>query len=95
MVKGAHNRETKVSRIFIVDDDESVRESTSSLLRSVRCKATLFASAAVFLNSDGIREADCLILDARMTGLSGLELQNRLIDMRCSILYHLCNCGCR
>jgi FixJ family two-component response regulator len=43
------------------------------------------ASSEALLNSDGMREADCLIVDMRMTGLSGLELQKRLIDMSCSI----------
>ena len=85
MPKGAYNRETAVARIFIVDDDESVRDSISSLLRSVGYKTALFASADAFLNSDGMPEADCLILDMTMTGLSGLELQNRLVDMRCPI----------
>ena len=85
MPKGAYNRETAVARILIVDDDESVRDSISSLLRSVGYKTALFASADAFLNSDGMREADCLILDMTMTGLSGLELQSRLDDMGCSI----------
>ncbi len=64
--------------ISIVDDDESVRESTKALVRSLGYNARAFASAEDFLTSD-IDETDCLILDVQMKGLSGLELQDHLI----------------
>ena len=64
--------------ITIVDDDESVRESTKALVRSLGYSARTFASAEEFLESD-TDETNCLILDVQMTGLSGVELLDRLI----------------
>jgi FixJ family two-component response regulator len=61
-----------------VDDDESVREALESLLRSAGFKAEVFASAEQFLSSDRAREVDCLIVDVRMPGMNGLELQRQL-----------------
>lgn len=66
-------------RISIVDDDESVRESIRSLLRSVGLRADGFASAEEFLISEAVNESACLILDVRMPGMSGLELQAQLV----------------
>jgi FixJ family two-component response regulator len=73
--------------IGIVDDDESVRDSMSSLVRSAGFRSAVFASAEAFLNSDHRTETDCLvlILDIRMPGLSGLELQRRLSEEKQSI----------
>jgi FixJ family two-component response regulator len=71
------------SLIGIVDDDESVRESLSSLMRSVGYKTAIFSSSEAFLDSDRVSEPDCLVLDVRMPGLSGLELQGHLHDMKC------------
>ena len=64
--------------ISIVDDEESVREATRSLLRSAGYRVRTFASAESFLDSGALDETACLILDVRMPGLSGLELQDRL-----------------
>jgi FixJ family two-component response regulator len=64
--------------ISIVDDDESVRESTKALVRSLGYAARAYASAEEFLTSDPDDTA-CLILDVQMKGLSGVELQERLI----------------
>ena len=64
--------------ISIVDDDESVRESTKTLVRSFGYNAWAFASAEEFLNSD-LAATKCLILDVHMKGLSGIDLQQRLI----------------
>ena len=64
--------------ISIVDDDESVRESTKALLRSLGYAARAFPSVEEFLRSN-LDETTCLILDIRMKGLSGIELQERLI----------------
>jgi FixJ family two-component response regulator len=69
----------KVPVISIVDDDESVRESTKGLVRSLGYVAATFASAEEFLASDHLRECSCLITDIQMPGLSGVELQSRLI----------------
>jgi FixJ family two-component response regulator len=64
--------------IGIVDDDESVRDSISSLLRSAGYKTESFESAEAYLNSDRASEPNCLLLDVRMPGLSGLQLQSEL-----------------
>ena len=64
--------------ITIVDDDESVRESTKALVRSLGYDARAFASAEEFLDSN-LDDTSCLILDVQMKGLSGVELQERLI----------------
>src|SRR5258708_15448289 len=69
----------KTPLISVVDDDDSVRESLRGLLRSVRFSVEVFASAEEFLSSARVRETDCLILDVRMPGMSGLELQRRLV----------------
>jgi FixJ family two-component response regulator len=65
--------------ISIVDDDESVREALCGLLRSVGFAVNAFASAEEFLVSDQLRSAECLVLDVRMPGMGGLELQRQLV----------------
>jgi FixJ family two-component response regulator len=69
----------KMPLISVVDDDDAVRESLRALLRSVKFMVEVFASAEEFLRSDRARETDCLILDVRMPGMSGLELQRHLV----------------
>ena len=64
--------------ITVVDDDASVRESMSSLLRSVGHAVNEFRSAEELLASVTLDETDCVITDVRMPGMSGLELQRRL-----------------
>ena len=64
--------------VFIVDDDESLRESLSSLLRSVGLQVQVFGSPLEFLNSNRPDVAGCLVLDVRLPGLSGLDFQNEL-----------------
>src|SRR6266853_4387439 len=64
--------------VSIVDDDASVRRSTRRLLRSSGFRAEAFASAEEFLESKSAAKTACLILDLRMPGMSGLELQRRL-----------------
>jgi FixJ family two-component response regulator len=64
--------------ILIVDDDHSVRESLARLIRSVGFGVKAFASAEEFLSAGRDRTADCLILDIRMPGMNGLELQREL-----------------
>jgi FixJ family two-component response regulator len=65
--------------ISIVDDDKSVREATKGLLRSHGYAAATFASAEDFLQSNQVHDTTCLISDVQMPGLSGVELQSRLI----------------
>jgi FixJ family two-component response regulator len=69
----------------IVDDDESVREATKGLVRSLGYVAATFASSEKFLSSDLLNDTSCLITDVQMPGLNGLELQSRLIAMGCRI----------
>ena len=64
--------------ISIVDDDESVRQALKSLMDSVGFRAQVFVSGEEFLNSAYVLQTDCLIADVRMTGMSGLDLQERL-----------------
>jgi FixJ family two-component response regulator len=66
--------------ISIVDDDESVRDALWGFLRSVGFAVNVFASAEEFFNSDQLGKADCLILDVRMPGMSGIELQRQLVS---------------
>jgi FixJ family two-component response regulator len=68
--------------ISVVDDDDSMRESLRGLIRSIGFSANIFASAEEFLKSDHVRNTDCLILDVRMPGMNGLELQRQLTVSR-------------
>ena len=69
---------TAIALISVVDDDESVRDSTKALLRSVGYEVAVFESSREFLESGLIAETECLILDVRMPGMDGLQLQRRL-----------------
>ena len=71
--------------ISIVDDDESIRKGLGRLFRSVGFDVDGFASAEEFLNSGDLQRSSCLILDLRMPGMSGLELQSRLAAGHCQI----------
>jgi FixJ family two-component response regulator len=64
--------------IVIVDDDEPIRDALTSLLRSVGWRAEGFASAEAFLQSGQVHTTACLLLDVRLPGVSGLELQRQL-----------------
>ena len=64
--------------VFVVDDDEAVRDSLGLLLRSVGLEPKLFASASEFLAAYDGRRPGCLILDVRLAGMSGLELHKEL-----------------
>ena len=66
--------------VFVVDDDAPTRESLNNLIRSVGLKANLFASAQEFLRSQPANVPSCLVLDVRMPGLSGLDLQARTAE---------------
>jgi FixJ family two-component response regulator len=72
----------RVPLVCVVDDDESVRESLPGLLRTLGYAAEDFASAEDFLASPSLARADCLILDVRMPGMTGPELQRELAVRR-------------
>lgn len=64
--------------VYVVDDDEAIRDSLQLLLRSVGLKSAVFESAAEFLESFDPSAHACLLADIRMPGMSGLELQAEL-----------------
>jgi len=69
----------EIPMISIVDDDRAVREATRGLVRSLGYNALAFASAEEFLGSALLNKTSCLITDLQMPGLSGIDLQDRLI----------------
>ncbi|MET0481847.1 MAG: response regulator transcription factor [Aestuariivirgaceae bacterium] len=75
--------------VFIVDDDESLRESLGSLFRSVGLRAELFGTAPEFLGTALPDVPSCLVLDVRLPGLSGLDFQSELIraNVRIPIIF--------
>jgi len=64
--------------VFVIDDDTAIREALQSLLRSVGLRVATFASAREFLTSQRPDAPACLVLDVRLPGLSGLDLQREL-----------------
>ena len=75
--------------VFVVDDDASLRESLKDLIRSVGLRVEAFASAQEFLHSKRPDVPGCLVLDVRLKGLSGLDLQKRMAeaDMEIPIIF--------
>lgn len=69
----------KTPVISIVDDDETVRECTLDLLKSMGFCALAYSSAADFLNSNKLHSTSCLIADVQMPAMTGLELHSRLV----------------
>jgi FixJ family two-component response regulator len=65
--------------ISIIDDDRSVREAVKSLVRSLGYEAVTFASAEEYLGADHAHDSECIITDVRMPGMTGIDLQDRLI----------------
>jgi FixJ family two-component response regulator len=75
--------------VAIVDDDASVRQSTRRLIRSFGYRAEAFGSGEEFLSSANAAQTACLVLDVRMPGMDGLEVQRRLaeLDARIPIVF--------
>jgi FixJ family two-component response regulator len=71
--------------VFVVDDDAPTRESLRNLIRSVGLRVELFSSAQEFLESNRPDVPSCLVLDVRLPGLSGLDLQRRTTEARIEI----------
>jgi FixJ family two-component response regulator len=67
-----------VPRVFIVDDDASVRKALSRLIRSAGYHVEVCSSAAEYLARDAPQPPACLVLDIRMPGMTGLELQQAI-----------------
>jgi len=71
--------------VFVVDDDVSVREALGSLIRSAGLRVETFATAQEFLACPRADVPSCLVLDVRLPGLSGLDLQQRLAEVNIEI----------
>jgi FixJ family two-component response regulator len=70
----------EVPLVAIVDDDDSVRRSTRRLIRSFGYRAKAFGSGDEFLSAACVAETACVVLDVRMPGMDGLEVQRRLLQ---------------
>jgi|SRR5476649_26811 len=70
--------------ISVIDDDHAVRNGLSNLLRSAGYEAIGFATSADFLKYYAVYGADCIILDVRLKGISGLELLAQLVKSGCA-----------
>jgi two-component system, LuxR family, response regulator FixJ len=81
----AAKKQSDEALIYLVDDDAAVRDSLGLLLRSVGLECEVYSSALEFLESYDPERHSCLVADIRMPGLSGLELQQRLIEQRAAI----------
>ena len=79
----------EAATVFIIDDDVGVRESIKDLVDSVGLHAESFATAQEFLSSERPRGPSCLVLDVRLPGISGLDLQQELrrVGVRIPIIF--------
>ena len=73
------------SIVYVVDDDEDVREGLKSLFISIGMNVEVFSTTTDFLRSKIADEVSCLILDVRLPGLSGLDFQDELIKAKINI----------
>jgi len=71
--------------ISVIDDDVSVRRTTTRLIESFGFRTSAFESAEMFLNSGQLHDTSCLIVDVRMPGMNGLQLQSQLAAANCRI----------
>jgi FixJ family two-component response regulator len=76
---------SEIPFISIVDDDDGVRTSVQRLISSAGFRAEAFATAEDFLHAGRRQDTACLILDVRMPGMNGLELQRQLTKVHCPI----------
>lgn len=75
----------KDPKVFVVDDDDSIRKSLGRLIRSAGFQAEIFSSADEFISREAYEGPCCLILDVRMPGMSGLDLQQKLNRLKVSL----------
>lgn len=76
---------TEYEIVAIVDDDHAVREALCLMLGPLSIGVQSYANAREFLDDPGSRECACLVLDVRMPGISGIDLQRRLLETGCHI----------
>jgi FixJ family two-component response regulator len=72
--------------VFVVDDDASIRRALSYLLESAGYRAETYASVEEFLARESFDGVGCIVLDVRMPGLSGMELQVKLLESDCDVM---------
>ncbi|MCC5793807.1 MAG: response regulator transcription factor [Chromatiales bacterium] len=75
----------ELSTVFVVDDDQAVRDSLGLLLKSVGINSRLFDSAQALIDAYDPDWRGCVVLDIRMPGMSGMELQQQLIELHCAL----------
>ena len=68
--------------VSVIDDDDDVRKALQLLLQSVGLNVNTFSSAQEYLDQFDVKQPGCLIVDVRMPGMSGLELQQQLLGLR-------------
>src|SRR5215467_6252050 len=71
---------TAAAIVFVIDDDQSVRKSLRRLLDAAQYKTELFKSASEFLSRSAHPGPSCIVIDVRMPGLTGMDLQKALIE---------------
>jgi len=76
---------SKAPKICVIDDDDLVCMAMQSFIRSLGYRVNTFASAEEYLSSDSGQEASCLMIDVQMPGMTGIELQSRLIADGCRV----------
>lgn len=79
------NKATAQQTVHIIDDDEAVRDSLSMLLSSLGIQSEQYENAQAFLDSDFQNAMGCIVLDIRMPGMSGMDLQAKLTELECTL----------
>ena len=76
---------TDAATVFVIDDDEGVRQSVEDLLNSVGLRAESYATAEEFLHRKHPDGPSCLVLDVRLPGMSGIDLHRQLMARSCNV----------